>query len=41
VFHSNRAVRLYERCGFVQFDETPTHKLLEWRPTRSRSRPLC
>lgn len=31
-FRANRAAQLYERCGFAQFDETPTHRLFEWRP---------
>ena len=28
VLHQNRAVNLYRRLGFVDYDQTPTHRLL-------------
>jgi len=29
-FHRNRALNLYQRLGFREFDRTQTHVLLEW-----------
>ncbi len=35
-FHANRAATLYRRLGFQEVAHTPTHLLLEWRPTSKR-----
>ena len=32
VFHENRAIALYKRLGFREFDRTETHVLMQWTP---------
>lgn len=32
VFDDNRAVNLYRRCGFKEYDRTPSHILMKWIP---------
>lgn len=32
VLQKNRAAALYRRLGFVEYEQTATHYLMEWRP---------
>jgi ribosomal protein S18 acetylase RimI-like enzyme len=34
-FHKNRALRLYQRLGFEEFDRTDIHILLQWVPAKA------
>jgi len=38
--HSNRALRLYQRFGFEEFDRTDTHTLLQWKPPSDNRGPF-
>lgn len=39
VIRYSRAVRLFERLGFVRTSETGTHFQMEWKPNASEARP--
>ena len=36
VLHASRARSLYERHGFVVTEQTPTHYVMKWQPSRAR-----